>query len=174
MGWFFMPGFSRQDLIRERTTSWFNDQLDAVCLEHAVRGHVLWTVWEHRFKDGRIGGRFIGCDLMQRSQGGWGYKAMEESMGPCYYTCPLSFLEMVHPVNEAWRAKVRAYHAEQAARCRLARTLTIGQTVTLRSRAVPEVTIVQVRPCLVGCAGGIRYRLRAGDLDVPAASSTAA
>ena len=55
--------------------------------------------------------RFIRCDLIEHRNGGWMYKPMDESMGPCYYSCPLSLLEqapMEH--NAGWRDKVRAYH----------------------------------------------------------------
>ncbi|MEW6542442.1 MAG: hypothetical protein AB1411_02400 [Nitrospirota bacterium] len=161
MGWLFTSGASRRDIIAERIKRWSNDGVEAVCLKHAVRGNVLWTVWEHRHEDGRTT-RFIGCDLLQcKKDCGWGYKDMDESCHPYYFTCPLSFLDMVPPSCEPWRAKVRAYHARMNA----GRHLTVGQVVKLRGCTIPEILIISVRP-LRGRHNGITYRLRRSDLDL--------
>ena len=72
-------------------------------------------------KDGTIK-RFILLAKLQRDRSGlWGYKLMDESAGPYTYSCPISFLEMVPPVegdatvdgpakySHEWRTLVRAY-----------------------------------------------------------------
>lgn len=119
MGWTYTLDASRSDLVEERVRPWSNDRVRAVCLRHALRGNVLWTVWELTdIADGRTE-RFIGCDVFVKSPDGcWGYKDMEESMGPCYYSCPLEYLAIVPPSNETWRERVRAYHARRKARRR--------------------------------------------------------
>ena len=96
MGWLFIHGYSRQDLIESRTKGWTNEKSGVECtvLKHCTRGNVLWTVNEIQYPTGETK-RFIGCDLLQRSNAGWGYKGMEESMGPFYYTCPILYLVMV-------------------------------------------------------------------------------
>lgn len=63
--------------------------------------------------------RWIGCDLLEYSKRdeGWGYKDMDESMHPYYYSCPLSYLDMVPVVgSEEWRQGVREYHQRQRAK----------------------------------------------------------
>lgn len=73
------------------------------CLAHCFRGGrfsgVLWSVWERTFEGGkaRPTERWIQCDLLRysRSNEGWGYKDMEESMHPYFYSCPLGYLEIV-------------------------------------------------------------------------------
>jgi hypothetical protein len=77
----------------------------------------LYAVHELKWANGEWQ-RFIAVYLIERQGGDWGYKDMEESMGPYVYDCPLAFLDMVpEPVNgyaKEWREKVRAYHATKA------------------------------------------------------------
>ena len=48
---------------------------------------------------------------LERYQGDWGYKPMDEDMGPYYYDCPLRLLDKCSPARtteaRAWRRKVR-------------------------------------------------------------------
>lgn len=109
MGWYYPHGYSRKQLIEELTRGGANAGVISKCLRHCVRGNVLWTVRETQRID--MTTRFIGCDLMQNSDIGWGYKPMDESMGPYYYSCPLSYLDMVPFVaNGEWRKIVREHH----------------------------------------------------------------
>ena len=57
--------------------------------------------------------RYIRCDLLERSGNQWGYKPLEESMHPYYYSCPLSYLDLAPEQSADWRAGVRAYHARR-------------------------------------------------------------
>lgn len=129
MSWLFTPGSNRQSLIKDRTSDWqrTNDDgttIKTICLAHCFRGNcfsgVLWSVFERTFvRDNLItqqSQRWIQCDLLQysRSDDGWGYKDMEESMHPYYYSCPSKYLNLV-PIetyggNAAWRDGVRKHH----------------------------------------------------------------
>ncbi len=48
----------------------------------------------------------------------WGYKDMDESMGPAYTRCPLAILDLLtEPLNDEaaiWRACCRDHHARRA------------------------------------------------------------
>jgi hypothetical protein len=134
MGWLFKSGCTRKELIRERADSWetnTNEMLvKSVCLAHCYRGGVfsgvLWSVWERTFtKDSqqvKPVERWITCDLLKYQRTfGWGYKDMEESMFPYYFSCPLGYLKMV-PIEKfgrhaEWRAAVRDYHEKRRHRC---------------------------------------------------------
>ncbi len=132
MGWLFTAGTTRRDQIEERTRAWERSSDDGLlvktsCLAHCYRGGafsgVLWTVWERTFTSGdqqtQPTERWIGCDLLRYQRDyGWGYKNMEESMHPYFYSCPLKYLDLV-PIEQygghpEWRELVRAYHARQA------------------------------------------------------------
>lgn len=149
MGWNY-EHTERAELIRELT----KERNGARCLAHTAVGSVLWTVWEHR-----AAGRWIGCDLMERVGCMWGHKPMDEAMGPCYYTCPLRYLEMVPEVADpGWREQVRAYHAERAARHEIAQNAQPGQVLYLKGTSIPFVTVTGTEP-LRGTYAGDRYQV---------------
>ena len=129
MGWLFKAGYSRRDMIQDRAKGWERTNPDGTfiksnCLAHCYRGGVfsgvLWSVWERTFTkdDQQIESpqRWIQCDLLRHQRDyGWGYKDMEESMHPYFYSCPLRYLDLV-PIdqfggNQEWRTGVRNYHA---------------------------------------------------------------
>jgi hypothetical protein len=137
MGWLFKCGCSCRDLIAERIENWGRTtpegmSVKSTCLAHCYRGGVfsgvLWTVWERSFTKNEAevqpNERWIGCDLLRSQRGfGWGYKDMDESMGPSFYSCPLKYLDLV-PIerfggNAEWRATVRRYHQRQAEKRRV-------------------------------------------------------
>ena len=141
MGWLFTFGSNRKELIADRTEGWqrTNDDGTVVtskCLAHCYRGGsfsgVLWSVWARTFvrNEGHVepAQRWIMCDLLRHHRDGWGYKDIEESMGPCYYSCPQKYLDMV-PLdqfggNADWRALVTAYHEQQREKRRARRAAT--------------------------------------------------
>ena len=124
MGWDFIHGATRADIIAKLTRTEVygeNSTRRRQCLAHTVSGNVLWAVWELTDALAETTTRYIGCDLLGAEAGyGWGYKAMEESMGPFYYTCPPSYLDMVPVANPVWRAKVYAYWQERRDKARAA------------------------------------------------------
>jgi len=117
MRWFF-GNPSRKQLIEKLIKPIKSDQATAECLAHCTRGNVLWGVWERTFTEKYLKPeRLIKCDLMQvdNSNGVWGYKPLDESSHPYYYTCPLKYLFMVPIVqSQDWREAVIRYHQKQA------------------------------------------------------------
>jgi hypothetical protein len=82
-------------------------------IAHCFKGNNVWAVHERTFFDGREPLRFVAFYLITRfGQGEWGYKDMDETCGPCYYNCPVSYLDMapngaVNDYAKEWRQKVR-------------------------------------------------------------------
>jgi hypothetical protein len=110
-------------------------------LKHCCVGNVMWAVQEGTSLRTGETVRFIACYLLKgrnTSRDGWGYKDMEESMHPYYYTCPLSYLDMVDPTCPEWRAKVRERAASRGLK------LTAGDVVIYcdhdRYRVVEKVS----------------------------------
>lgn len=106
MGWFYTHDASRSDIISELTNP--KGELGHKCLAKFTSGNTLWTVEEYT-PTGEATKRFIGCYLLQKDKCGWGYKPMDESMGPYYYSCPPKYLAMVPVADAEWRLKVVEY-----------------------------------------------------------------
>ena len=111
MGWLYpYHTFERSDLIKDLTKGWESENATGTCIAKCTRGNILWAVWEVCVKDTGNADRYIVCNLMQKYNT-WGYKDIDESMHPYYYTCPLKYLAMVPKVlSEDWRSGVVAYH----------------------------------------------------------------
>ena len=129
MGWYYSNQSSKKEFIAELTKGWNRDgengtHVIAECIASCLRDGILWSVWEASIrKDGSVelSRRWINCDLIEyRRDAGWGNKPIGEEMGPCYYSCPMSYLKLV-PLelcggNESWRKSVMKYHDERKAR----------------------------------------------------------
>ena len=165
MGWYHTQGASKKDIVNDIINeSFFRNEEKGVtskCLRHCVKGNVLWLLNEYSYDDGKVD-KWIGCYLLRSDKGyGWGYKPMNESFGPYYYSCPLSYLEEAPVACEEWRAGVREYHEK----VKLSRNLQVGQKVRLTKDAViPEVTIYSKKP-LVGYYDGNYYRVKTKLID---------
>lgn len=118
MGWLFSYDTSEkrpQLLARLRRPERFAP--DNELLRSSAIGNNHWYLAKH-IPTGRI---WIGLDLMKgggRTEG-WGYKDLDESMGPCEVNCPITYLDLAsEPEGYAieWRQRVRAHHAAKKAR----------------------------------------------------------
>lgn len=125
MGWFYPYGATKKSIIAELTKpeEVLIDKngvvkLRKTTLKHCYRGNnfagVLWVVYEMD-RSGKKD-RIIVCYSMNCYKREWGYKPIEEPMGPYYYSCPLSYLKLV-PVEDypnttciEWRKAVQEYH----------------------------------------------------------------
>jgi hypothetical protein len=116
MGWLFSHQ-SRHQLIRALIAYEETDRARIEVLAHSLRGNVLWSVVHVIAKQEGVlklpaGGStsYIGCTLLQRADSRWGYKSLDESMHPYYYSCPLRYLDMAPVQCREWRERVLRYH----------------------------------------------------------------
>ncbi|WP_240650058.1 hypothetical protein [Variovorax atrisoli] len=91
----------------------------ATVLAPRAIGNRLWFLAQHRAGE-RTGCKWIGLTLIESRKGEVAVKSMDETCGPCYYDCPLSFLAQADaptgPYAGPWRERVRAFHASRSAR----------------------------------------------------------
>jgi len=111
MGWLF--GWET----RKRLVEHLTQENGVKTLRSASVGNNLWCV--HELSDGR---RFIclylikGPPFGRADRHGWGYKDVDECMGPNEISCPISFLALAQPEPTegyavGWRERVRERHA---------------------------------------------------------------
>jgi hypothetical protein len=158
MGWTFpYHTNTKKELIRDLTRDQSRDGRVSRILKKSVRGNVLYTLYEAGPEgDTR---KFIVIFLMGKHGGDtWGYKDIDESMGPYEADCPVSYLdEADEPISDTareWRETVRARAAK-----RKAKKPKKGETWTLVNCRIPEVKIVSVRP-LRGTYNYTTYKLK--------------
>lgn len=135
MGWLFSSNYANKRDMRYHLT----EDNGVKTLKSCWKGNNLWAVQEYTYDQGAKAGqtvRFIALYLCKFYKDEGGYKDMDESSGPYYYNCPVSYIELVEaherehgysPQGYAaeWRAKVREHYA------RANRTLAIGQQFKL-------------------------------------------
>ena len=119
MGWTFSRQ-TRDQLIRELIKPHESELARIDVVAHALFGNELWSVVRITAKQAgtihlAIGEStcYIRCDLLEGSGGAWGYKPLEESQHPYYYSCPLHYLDMAPVECPEWRDQVRAYHRQR-------------------------------------------------------------
>ena len=175
MGWLFSYNITeKKDMVAERIENWKNEvEIDGVqtlvtaeCLAHSVKGRCLWTVWEIAKtsidkKELFSIDRYIRLDLIEKQDGHYGYKGMDESAGPCYYDCPLKFLDMVPEVTrQTWRDKVKEYHAAKRSKISARASVKVGDTIKLVNASIPQVVVVsKVKNKIFGSYQGQTYKV---------------
>jgi hypothetical protein len=129
MGWDYSAGWKcREDIARELHlvtgdgwTAQDGCRINTVAADFKTRPLILWAAVEvvkgPACADPGSHEGFIACVLIERSRGMWGYKFMDESMGPYYFSVPPAYLGMVPCPRgaERWRAAVKGGPAAQHA-----------------------------------------------------------
>jgi hypothetical protein len=110
MGFDFTQDATKQDVINEQVA----ESSSTRTVAFQVRANVLWAIKESKYNPAD---RWIYYGVMKLHRGyGWGFKGMEEGMGPAYYNCPVEYLDQVtlpsSSYAEAWRARVRETDAK--------------------------------------------------------------
>ena len=161
MGVLSSPEFTKES-IRAKVTATFERPNGGYVktLRSSFSGNTLWVLHEIAREGGSNVERFIGCYRLSRYQGEWGYKDMDESVGPVYYDCPVSYLdEATAPMNEhaaEWRKSAREHGERKAAQRR--KKPAVGETWSLQRCTIHHVKIFSVKP-LRGSLHHVHYRI---------------
>lgn len=131
MGWLFSDQWrSKSDLVSHLTQPSRFGQ--ARIISSKLVGNRHWFLAE-----GIEGRRWIGLDLLEsgtQRNPGWGYKCLDESVGPYYFDCPLSFIRMAsEPINDTsrqWRSTVLEHHARSRLLSKRFSSLKAGLVLT--------------------------------------------
>ena len=163
MGWLFPYDTPRKsDIIDDICEDQSREGWVMKALKKSCRGNVLYVLHESG-KPGETE-RWIGVYLLAKDDGNWGYKDMDEGMGPYAYDCPISYLDEADPPrNETakrWREQCR-----EKAKERSSRRPKTGEIWKLKDGCSPQfVKITSLRP-LRGNWAGMVFRIRRRQLD---------
>ena len=116
----------------------------ASIITYKVNGNEMWAVMNGAF-DTNPPIPYLAVFVLEKSQGMWAYKEMDESMHPYYYNCPDAFL-LVPVANEAWRAARLEWLKKQTAQKALKNSIKVGEVITLTNGWMME--IANTRPFL--------------------------
>lgn len=145
MGWLYETHpTSKAEYVKEvlaRNFAPTNPDSPCTLLDHSLRGNCLWVLAKPQLQE-----PFIGLFLLQCHDGCWGYKDMDESMGPYYHDCPLKFLEQAPEPQgcnrnhagsgKSWRDFVREHHAALKQQRKRPRPV-VGQKIRLDGERFP-------------------------------------
>ena len=120
MGWLF--GWDDRKSLADHLSSpgvWApegtTDVIRRECLKRCFKGNHMWTLWEVT-RNGKPQERYVVLFMLQKDgrDGWWGYKDVDETMGPAYYSCPVSYLDASEELrpkgseySTRWREGVR-------------------------------------------------------------------
>ena len=91
-------------------------------LDHSTIGNVCYVLHGTRTEPLGAMNKWIGVYRLERSEGCWGHKSIDETMGPYYFDCPLRILNAASPTDntdaQEWRQACRDHAKEKAAKRR--------------------------------------------------------
>jgi hypothetical protein len=160
MGWTFQAKPSDVKGYLDRSLTWTNEHGKRRVLDSAiVAAREYYAAVEWIKPDGS---REVWCavfmlQFVPRAVDGYtfGYKDMEESMGPHCWRCPERILDLLTETQseyaKGWREKCRQYHANRAAKPKL----QPGMRLRVTNESVPTIGGVPVREVKVVTAGRV-------------------
>lgn len=140
MGWTTPHSTDSRDQLVEWLLREQNNPGHCEIIDHSRRGSVLYTVFRHIPKRYRFIVVFLleGPTPAARRAGdrSWGYRDMDESMGPFVYDCPERLLRQSDLQDDRaveWRESCRRQRWEHAARRKLASECRAGDCLQLEA-----------------------------------------
>lgn len=150
MGWTVVYESRRKGVIDDLCRGWENPKASTRCLARQYIGGpfkgTLFGVFETTPKDPTAPDapkrqRWIMVTLMQyyRSHNGWGYKDMDETVGPYQCNCPEKYVKMAdeagEPANQhakEFRESVRKHHADRREALKRVKAMKTGDVFASR------------------------------------------
>jgi hypothetical protein len=132
MGWTYSWDWTSKQRIINNCIDWGERY---TTLNHSVKGKCLWVLLQYNEGE-RKGDVFVALYLLSKDGAEWGYKDMDDTVGPCYYNCPLTFVKSTQASGRTlsqstleWHEKVNAYHLAQREKAKKTALLSIGMRV---------------------------------------------
>ena len=154
MGWLF--GWESQRDVKNHCLSEL-ENFEVIGHKSTSFGKNLWVACKDR-KDGKS---FIVLFLLSKSDGEWGYKDIDESMGPYAKDCPISLLEKTSGLDseysKKWRSQVIEYHEKLK---QLGKDVQIGEIIEVYGKKYEIVDKINRHFRGVSLENGRVYRIK--------------
>lgn len=147
MRWTFLPGKSRNQLVRHLV-----ETHTPKIVAHALKGNTLWAVAQS------AEGRLVLCFVLRYNLRvrGYGYRAIAETDMPMHYDCPSALLALAPDARSEWRRQVENHHALHAAHPSM--LPVVGEVWSLAFGPIRQVEIVElVGRKIIGRYGKMRF-----------------
>lgn len=150
MGWLYHDNMSKADLVENIRKDYAPGVCKTEALKSTLVGNCLWMLLKND------SGTFIVLYLLQggsKEYPGYGYKDMDESMGPYFYSCPLSYLREAPVANQSWRDGVLKHHASKKAHTANFKALELNKVYPIRSgwkaagTPITGIRLSTLKPC---------------------------
>lgn len=170
MGWTYMEKPSNIKKWFEDSLTWESEYYSNKCLKSYIKPKEGYAAIEsiNKITGGRKVFAVIWLFHYKRSifdNCNFGYKDMEESIGPYYYNCPANILDLLTETKNEyaieWRNKNRDVLSNKKPRPKI----EIGKTYTVLNNSLEQVRIVdKIKGFWIGVYGGCRYKVRSNRL----------
>lgn len=158
MGWTFYDAFTDLDgkvnrkLECDRLCTWDNEDTAGKVLKSTMKGSVYYGAYEWTNKKTNEV-KNIGIVILTSSDRvhGWnfGYKDMTESMGPNYYECPKSIIDLLSPTDNEyaleWRKKC-IENAEKKKKGSWLKNVKVGESIVYTTYDGKEIVLIKHEP----------------------------
>jgi hypothetical protein len=99
---------SRNDVVSDLVNQYTSDRFKIIDRKATNFGRHLWMLIKPK-----EGNSFICLFKLSSHRGDWGYKPIDESMGPCHWDCPITLIQQADPPTTQyatdWRNQVYKY-----------------------------------------------------------------
>ena len=136
MGWLFpYHTQTKKDIIQHITS-------EKNVVKHCIRGNCLWTI--HDVSEHSSHNKIIVLYLLGKDDSSWGYKDMDEGMGPFYYSCPVSWMKETDVLSQEWRDKVIKEYNDKSLQRTFKKYLKVGTKLYLKGCYLEYVNVERI------------------------------
>lgn len=141
MGWSFTYGSPQPSIKAEidKLHTWESDGVKVEVIKSTMVGSTYYAAVRRTHADGKTDTTASVCltkRINNKSFHEWGYKGMDETMGPSESRCPVSILKLLDPppneFSRQWRERCREYAAQPKREYKAGTLISQGEDHTYR------------------------------------------
>lgn len=148
MGWTYTnTNLSRKEAVDELFT-WYSEKYKTVVLKSTMKGAIYYGAVEQINKEtgeSSVGGVVVLTSSDRKNGFNFGYKIVDETMGPCNCDCPKAILDLLSDTNDEYALSWRKRCRENLTRPKLS-NLPLGTKIKVKTFN-GDVILTKYPPC---------------------------